>query len=57
MEGKWNWETDVRAEEEHNEGVPLSVLAVLPFHHLLRKREEAAPSHQRVDEEVPAVTL
>lgn len=29
----------MRGEEEHNEGVPLSILAVLPFHHLLRERE------------------
>lgn len=29
----------MRGEEEHNEVVPLSILAALPFHHLLRERE------------------
>jgi len=29
----------VKREEEYNEGVPLSILVALPFHHLLRGRE------------------
>ena len=29
----------MRGEKEHNEGVPLSILAVLPFHHLLKERD------------------
>lgn len=29
----------MRGEEEHNEVVPLSILAALPFHHLLRERD------------------
>ena len=63
----------MRGEKEHNEGVPLSILAVLPFHHLLREKErekekggeeekskgeEAAKQEERIDgEELPAVTL
>lgn len=37
----------MRGEEEHNEGVPLSILAALPFHHLLKERERV---RQRRDE-------
>lgn len=37
----------MRGEEEHNEGVPLSILAALPFHHLLKERER---QRQRRDE-------
>ncbi len=29
----------MRGEEEHNDGVPLSILAALTFHHLLKERE------------------
>lgn len=56
----------MRGEEEHNEGVPLSILAALPFHHLLRERERGrggkrrggSQTEDRVDgEELPAVTL
>lgn len=55
--------------EEHNEGVPLSILVVLPFHHLLRERERqrqrrkekkrgGSQTDERIDgEELPAVTL
>lgn len=29
----------MRGQEEHNEGVPLSILAALTFHNLLKERE------------------
>lgn len=56
----------MRGEEEHNEGVPLSILAALPFHHLLKERERQRREEkrrkpnggERIDgEELPAVTL
>lgn len=56
----------MRGEEEHNEGLPLSILAPLPFHHLLKERERerggtkggGSQTEERIDgEELPAVTL
>lgn len=54
----------MRGEEEHNEGVPLSILAALPFHHLLKERERERQREERRrhqnggdGEELPAVTL
>jgi len=44
----------VRGEVEYNEGVPLSIQAALPFHHLLkdterqrRRQEEEAAKRRR----------
>lgn len=60
----------MRGEEAHNEGVPLSILAALPFHHLLREKERerggggevkrrgGSQTEERIDgEKLPAVTL
>lgn len=53
----------MKGEEEHNEGVPLSILETLPFHHLLKERERerdrgGGQTEERIDgEELPAVTL
>lgn len=38
----------MRGQEEHNEGVPLSILAALTFHNLLKERER---ERQRREEE------
>lgn len=37
----------MRGEEEHNEGVPLSILAALAFHHLLKERERERRQERR----------
>lgn len=53
----------MRGQEEHSEGVPLSILVALTFHNLLREREteerrEGSQTEERIDgEELPAVTL
>lgn len=40
----------MRGEEEHNEVVPLSILAALPFHHLLREREKERETEEEREE-------
>lgn len=44
----------MRGEEEHNEGVPLSILAALPFHHLLKQRERETDRQEKRREEEAA---
>lgn len=41
----------MKGEEEHNEGVPLSILAALPFHHLLKERDRDRGGKRREEEE------
>lgn len=37
----------MRGEEEHDEGLPSSILATLPFHHLLKECERERVSERR----------